>query len=151
MAKNKFLFKKYKKTGEVDNTQSGFVDVSFLQEQKDGNLWCHPTFDFENDSPNKPGPVIGKRTVNDTLLTEAFLDELIASEANIKILEESDWIVAKIQEASILGEDTQPLLDKYSGELQARKTARAALDAIPSYNEDDEVVYNARGIRSARR
>ncbi len=150
MAKNKFLFKIYKRNGEIDNMNSGFVDVSFLIQQKLDNCYCHPTFDFENDSPNhKSHPVNRKTTINDTLLTEAFLDELIGTDANIKILEESDWIVAKIQEASILGEDTQPLLDKYSGELQARKTARAALDAIPNYSEDDEVVYNGKGIRTA--
>ena len=143
MAKNIFLHKKYTYNGQEDIC--GFCDVSWLKEIKAKNLWCDPNYHWdtiENDSPNSPAPVIRKTTVNGKLLTQEYLDDLIASEADVKILSDTDWIVAKIQEASILGEDTAPLLEKYSGELQARRTARANLDALPSYDAADEVTYN---------
>ena len=154
MAKTIFLHKKYTYNGEEDTGRCGFCDVSWLKQMKADNVYCNPDYHWdtiENDSPNSPSPVVRKTTINGKLLTEEYLDELIASEADVKILADSDWIVAKIQEASILGEDTAPLLEKYSSELQARKTARANLDALPSYDAADEVTYNINYVASSGR
>jgi hypothetical protein len=39
-------------------------------------------------------------------------------------LADTDWIIAKIGEASLTGQDTAPLLTQYATQLQAREEAR---------------------------
>lgn len=39
-------------------------------------------------------------------------------------LAETDWIIAKIGEASMLGQDTGPLIEQYKERLDAREIAR---------------------------
>lgn len=41
----------------------------------------------------------------------------------------TDWIVAKIGEASLVGQDISPLLEKYGSELVAREHARIRIRA----------------------
>lgn len=68
-------------------------------------------------------------------LTDALLKEQETQDLQTKIneakayLASTDYIVTKIAEAQALGEDTAPLLSKYSAELQQRKEARAFIGA----------------------
>ena len=39
-------------------------------------------------------------------------------------LADTDWVVAKIGEASLLGQDTSPLIEQYKTQLDAREIAR---------------------------
>lgn len=39
-------------------------------------------------------------------------------------LSNTDWIVAKIGEASMLGSDTKPMIDQYAEQLEQREQAR---------------------------
>lgn len=146
--KQKFLLLTYTNEKEIEPNRSGFVDSKYLRKHYDSRYFSSANYDWDNDSPNgKSGP-IPKFTINGLLCTKANLEEFLTAEGNAKILEESDWIVAKIQEASILGEDTAPLLTKYNSDLQARKIARAALDDLPSYTEADEIQWGGKGVLS---
>lgn len=42
-------------------------------------------------------------------------------------LADTDWIVTKIGEAQLIGEDIQPLLDKYSSQIAEREMARVRI------------------------
>lgn len=48
-------------------------------------------------------------------------------EQDKKFLADTDYVVAKIGEASLLGQDTGPLLEQYKETLEAREKARARI------------------------
>ena len=45
-------------------------------------------------------------------------------------LSSTDWIVTKINEAQVLGKDINPLLTKYTTELQERQSARDLINQL---------------------
>ena len=45
-------------------------------------------------------------------------------EQDKQYLADTDWVVAKIGEASLLGQDTSPLIDQYKTQLDAREISR---------------------------
>ena len=49
---------------------------------------------------------------------------------NKRYLLDTDWIVIKIQETNLKGEDINPLLDKYSIELVKRKESRILINEL---------------------
>lgn len=53
-------------------------------------------------------------------------EEMKASEIeqDKAFLASTDWIIAKIGEASFTGQDTKPLIDQYAEQLQSREIAR---------------------------
>ena len=53
-------------------------------------------------------------------------NELITAKAQ-SYLDSTDWIVVKINEAQVLGQDIQPMLDKYATELTKREECRGLL------------------------
>ena len=44
----------------------------------------------------------------------------------------TDWIIVKINEAQLLGQDIQPLLTKYSVELSEREAKRTIINSLES-------------------
>lgn len=60
---------------------------------------------------------------------DAIVNEQKLQEAK-NYLQSTDWIVVKIQEAQIKGEDVVVLLEKYSVELQKRDEARFLINEI---------------------
>ena len=73
-------------------------------------------------------------------IVELTEEELVAKQqeiANQKLIEEAkrylketDWIVVKINEYQLSGEDISPLLDKYAVELQTRKEKRDLINEL---------------------
>lgn len=53
-------------------------------------------------------------------------DEMKASETeqDKAFLASTDWIIAKIGEASFTGQDTSPIIEQYSSQLEEREKAR---------------------------
>lgn len=41
-----------------------------------------------------------------------------------QLLADTDWIIAKISEAALIGQDTQPLVEQYAAQLEQREQAR---------------------------
>jgi len=54
-------------------------------------------------------------------------DRIVAATLYLK---QTDWIIVKINEAQLLGQDTQPLLTKYSAELAERETKREIINSL---------------------
>lgn len=59
-------------------------------------------------------------------LTEDEMKEWEISQDKL-LLTTTDWIVAKIGEASMLGQDTKPLLEQYAEQLEQRELARVRI------------------------
>ena len=63
-------------------------------------------------------------------------EEILANENQVKVseaktyLSSTDWIVIKINEAQVLGEDINPLLTEYTTELQERQSARDLINQL---------------------
>lgn len=55
--------------------------------------------------------------------------EGIKNEWEVSYLLSTDWVVTKISEAVLLGEDVEFLKTKYATQLQKRKEARDAINA----------------------
>lgn len=74
-----------------------------------------------------------------TPLTEEQIAEIEAMHTKLdqideakKSLADTDWVVVKIQEASLLGEDTTALIAQYQDVLDARVEARATINSLES-------------------
>lgn len=74
-----------------------------------------------------------------TPLTEEQIAEIEAMDTKLnqiedakQLLADTDWVVVKIQEASLLGEDTTALLAQYQDVLDARVEARATINSLES-------------------
>lgn len=82
----------------------------------------------------------GHNKVNEDGTTELFdfrtQDEIYESIKNQNInkakayLAETDWVIVKINEAQLLGQDIQPLLTKYSVELGEREAKRTIINSL---------------------
>ena len=82
------------------------------------------TYDVELDvySPKELDDAIKLQTAKEDL-------EKQVSEAKQYLLD-TDWIIVKINEAQLLGQDIQPLLAKYSVELGEREAKRTIINSL---------------------
>lgn len=62
------------------------------------------------------------------LASDQYVKDTAIAEAK-ETLSSTDWVIAKISEAQLQGEDTAPLLTKYADELAQRATARDTINA----------------------
>ena len=60
--------------------------------------------------------------------TEYERDELVRKAK--KYLDETDWIISKISEAKLLGEEPGKLLEKYKAELKERENCRERINEL---------------------
>ena len=84
-----------------------------MYEEIEAYLKDHPEALIPEPEPPKP--------------TKEQLAEIDKQKA-LSYLQQTDWIVAKVGEAQMLGKDIAPMLDKYKAELAKREESRTIIN-----------------------